>query len=794
MNPLPANTFEPTPEPITPGQCAHCRSPVHGGDIYCCRGCELAHQIISGAGLEDFYKLRGKVSAGPPQVPAFERAGERNWLEDTDSKVRESTSWAHISVGVSGLYCAACVWLIERTIKSHEGVGQVVLNPTRGIAELTVDASFDLISVATELEQLGYRLVPPRSGNSDSDDNGLLARTGIAIAIALNSMMLAAAIYFGLESGWLHQLFVGLSAALAIGSLLVGGTYFGRRALAVIRLGGVSLDVPIALGIVLVFLSSFWAALSGRSGAIYFDTLSVFVALMLAGRLLQERLLRRNRQRVMAADRAIEIGTKVIRDGVPQSIAATELKFGDEILVAPGEVVPADIAVLDERAGCRLDWMTGESEPRLFRQGEVIGAGATNASRLAFRGRVVRPFAQTALPDLLTTPPEASPELASATSSRVATLYLTAVLLASAFGFVLWLALTGSVPRGFEVAAAVLVVTCPCALGIGAPLAFELIAGRLARGGAFIRTAKALPNLAKVRQIAFDKTGTVTERGLVLAVPTVFDSLSPHQRHVLFNLAVRSAHPRSQVIANAIDGRFDNAIAVTEETGCGVSAKVDGCHYGLGREDWAIRQSSSNQSRDTTIVFAVDGHVLARPELVEVLRTDAKAELAVLTTEGYKLALVSGDQKRRVESIGKALAIDESRVIGGASPVDKTSWIDNNDHGDLLFVGDGLNDAPALERATVSATPSFESPLVAGRVDLYFNGRGLRPIRLALHAAHLLQRIHRAQLRFVIIYNALAVSVALMGWMQPWVAALLMPASSLIVTSSTAYAVRKGMP
>ena len=770
--------------------CLHCQYPVDSSSRYCCSGCAAAHQIIEGAGLAKFYELRGDESAGPPRSATFERSRERLWLESLSETVAQSDDLVRIEVGIGGLFCAACVWLIERAAARHPGLEEIVVNPARGTAVLTVTREFDLDKLAEELEQLGYRLVPPKAASSASRSE-LLARTGIASAIALNSMLLAAAVYLGLESGALYRLFIVLSALLGVGSLIVGAGYFGRRALAALRTRSVSLDVPIALGIVLVFAASAWGVVSGQRDAIYFDTLSVFVALMLAGRLLQERLMRANRDRIAASEELLDLSARVIRDGRPVSVSATTLEVDDQVLVPPGEVVPTDIRLEDERAGCRLDWISGESAPRLFRRGEVVSGGAINASKSAINGTVVSTLADTNFASLLATPRAAAPSDARLTSGPVAAVYLGAVLLSATLGFVVWLSIGAGLSRALEVTAAVLVVTCPCALGIGVPLAFELTVARLARVGAFIQTPSAIAKLSKVEHIAFDKTGTVTEASLVVDNPEVLRALSESDRHLLFNLAARSAHPHSVAIANALDGSLDSSITATEEVGAGVSAVVDGAPVCLGREDWATGRRSS-VARAT--VYARDGVVVASPEIVEKLRPDASAELEQLASDGYRLSLVSGDRGDRVREVAERLGLSVDDVFAEALPLEKSDWVKSHDRGDLLFVGDGLNDAPALEAATVSATPSFESPLVAERVDLYFNGRGLRPIRLALEAARSMLKIRRAQLGFVIIYNAVVVTVALAGWMKPWLAAVLMPSSSVAVIALTTLAVHRGLP
>jgi Cu2+-exporting ATPase len=626
-----------------PALCEHCGLPSAAGR-FCCRGCEAAFALICSAGLDD-YDLRDR-----PITPVTDGEISTGWIEPIAAEIAASPGISRQRMSVAGVTCAACVWLIERSFRRREGGRHVLVNPARGRVEIAVEPSFDLEGWARDLAAVGYRLGPEQP--LEATDDRSITRVGVAAAIALNAMVIAAAVYLGLDSGPIHDVFLGVSVALGLASAAIGGGYFGGRAIRALRAGVVSFDLPIAAAIALVFAASLWAALSGRAAAVYFDSLCVFVALVLGGRLLAERVLAANRRKIASADDQLTLRARRVEGDEVRSVATAELRAGDVIVVSAGELVPTDAELVDDRAGVRLDWITGESEPRLLERGAAIEAGAINAARTAFRARVIRPQAASPLAALLTTPAD---EVVDNPGLRpwLAPVYLTIVATAAAAGFLLWL--DAGAGRALEVAAAILVVTCPCALGIGVPLAFELIAGGLRRDGVFVRRATALDRLPRIARVGFDKTGTLTEGRLAVEDAARLEALAPDDRRVLFNLAVRSAHPKSRAIADAMSESFDPELEVTELPGVGLEATRRGARYRL----------AAGAGRRTA--FSRDGRILAAIELAEVIRADAAAEIAALEAEGVEVHLITGDVEARAREVAAATA-HRSRAGGRRRP------------------------------------------------------------------------------------------------------------------------------
>ncbi len=770
--------------------CLHCRLPLPRGVTgeYCCDGCLAVSLLLREEGLERYYDLRGGPAAPVAPIGARDRA----WLDPLAAEVAATDSLRRLTLDVQGLHCAGCVWLIEELFRRQPDGSQIQVNPALGTIDLWVGRAFPLIAFVDSIERFGYQLGPARKG-SDPGSDDLLLRLGICAALAGNSMMLSAGIYFGLDRGPLHRLFAAACWVMAALSVIVGGPVFFRSAWHGLRRRILHLDVPISLGLLLAFAGSSWAMLSDRSGGIYFDTVSVFIALMLLGRVLQQRVLSANRRRLLADEGVDGIVCRRITGGRVEVVGCRAIAEGDQLLVAAGDLVPvASTLTEQEAADLSLDWVSGESEPRRFGRGDLIPAGAFNAGRIALRVTAAQAFADSPLIALLRAPRRGRGDEPAAHASRLARrvsgVYVVLVLAAALGGLLAW-GLGGDWSRGLEVATAVLVVTCPCAFGIALPLAHELTQIGLRRQGLFVRTADFPDRARAVRRIAFDKTGTLTSGRLELRAPdgpAALALLSAADRAALYDLSARSSHPRSQAVRRALEAEggvgIDAGVTVREQPGAGVEAEIDGHQYRLGAPDWVCGAECPDGAE---LGFSRDGRPLAWLATDEALRPDARSELASLARDGYQLWILSGDRPERVAAAAAELGLDPSRALGGMTPDDKAEWLAVHDRGDTLFVGDGINDSLAADRATCSGTPAIDRPFMASRSDFYLTTPGLAPIGRALAAAHLLARTAHRNLVFTSCYNVATVGLCWAGLMRPWLAALLMPVSSIAVVAIT---------
>lgn len=764
--------------------CLHCRTPLAVGaeEGFCCHGCRNVYTLLKTSGLDRYYTLRGDRTLAPVGVQGV-GAHEQPWLELMEQNLAAETGLHRFALDVQGLQCGACVWLIEALFRRQPDAYQVRVNPALGQLACVVGGAFSPRQFVSAVESFGYRL-GPQTKSASRESNGLLLRTGVCLALAGNTMLLSTSTYFGLESGPLYGLVQNASFGMATLSALIGGSYFVKRAWSGLRQGVLHLDLPIALGMGLAYAGSVLSLFFGGATASYLDTVSVFIALMLVGRVLQERLVERNRQALLSTDGASGLLARRLRDGQTELVACAELSEGDGLLVCPGELVPVRAKLESDAATCTLDWINGESEPRRFERGDTLVAGAINAGQSALRLTALTGFERSDLDALLRDDESHKARLRGDFWDLLARIYVALVLLATAGGIGLWLWLDAPLTRVLEVATAVLVVTCPCAFGIATPLAYELGVSGLRRAGLFVRSATFFDRAARVRRIVFDKTGTLTTGSLQLADPGALGALDAAERAVLYDLTAQSNHPKSAAIARALRD-LDPSLTLSGESanevpGRGVEGRRAGGIYRLGEPRWALAAATDGHDGRGP-VFSVEGRLRAVLECVEVTRPDAAREAAQLVREGYELWIASGDGDARAKSMARSLGVPAERALGDLTPADKRALIERIDERDTLMLGDGINDGPALSRALCSGTPAVDRPFVPGRADFYFLTAGLSPVRRALHVARGVKRRVHAALAFATAYNVLAVGLSYAGLMRPWLAAVLMPASSLLV-------------
>ncbi len=776
----------------TAGRCLHCgdRLPDRAGDAYCCSGCRTVHALLTGGGLDRYYAIRG--TNGPRGLDAAPASRDRKWLDAQELRLADAADaqgLVRITVDVQGIQCAACVWLINELF-TRAGGADIAINPTLGTIDLVVARGFPLRAFVEDVERFGYRIGPRRKGGDDAQSS-LLLRMGVCLAIAMNSMIFALALYLGLDDGPIYTLMHRVAFGLSTLSVVVGGSVFIESSWRALRRGVLHMDAPIALGMLLAFLGSAFAFFFGDRDATYFDTVSIFIALMLVGRFLQERVLERNRRALLADDGVAGLLARRIEGSGVAIVPCGSLREGDRLLIAPGDIVPVD-ATLTRDASLSLDWISGEAVPRVFRSGDAAPAGAVNAGDRAIEVRASSAFDASPLVSLLRTPRERDVDGARATPfwQALSRWYVSGVLVVATIGGIAWVAITGDVVRTLDVVTAVLVVTCPCALGIATPLAYEMVQAGLRRAGLFVRSSGFLDRACDVRKVVFDKTGTLTTGGLVVRDPSALRALDADSRAILWNLVVRSAHPKSAAVARAIEAFDKPAFRETkavEVTGAGIEASIDGATYRIGARYFALGRGAPHleEAGAADLVFSRDGVALCELHTDEQLRPDARAELRQLEAEQYEVYVLSGDSEPRVKALAAEIGIPPRRAFGAASPSAKAAFIAAHDRRDMLMIGDGLNDSLAVGDAFCSGTPTIERPFLPSRADFYFVTPGLGPIRMALRAARALRWITRRNLCIAVAYNVLAVSLCLAGVMRPWLAAAMMPASSLLVIFAT---------
>ncbi|HEY2518250.1 MAG TPA: heavy metal translocating P-type ATPase metal-binding domain-containing protein [Polyangiaceae bacterium] len=766
--------------------CLHCGNPTEAGcGPFCCTGCRMVYSLLHSEHLERYYDLRGERGVPVPEARIERR--DLKWLEAVEAKRRASgAGLARVDLDVQGLHCSACVWLIDSLFARRPGAGRITVNPTLGRAQLLVEPAFDLAGFVQDVERFGYLLGPPLKTDARRSSD-LAMRMGICIALAMNAMIFAIATYAGLREGPTFDLVQRWNLGISFASFVVGGSVFFRSAWQGLRRGILHLDLPIALGIGLAFAGSVYGYAAHRTSGVFIDTLDVFIALMLVGRFLQERVIERNRSALLASDGVDGLLTRRERGGVVETVRCTEIRTGDRLVIAHGDLVPID-ATLDGPDGATfsLDWINGESRSRTYCDGELVPAGAFLTATRPATVLASADFATSPLIELLRTPTKrAADDFMSAPWWRLVTRwYVVFVLTAAAGGFVGWFMMTGDLSRSIAVATAVLVVTCPCSFGIATPLAYDLVQAGLRRAGLFVRSAGFLDRAEQIRQVVFDKTGTLTSGALHLRGVEPLERLAPAERHVLSGMVGVSSHPKSVAVQRALaDLEVPLALlpGVHEVPGKGLVCVESAVEYRLGAPAWAAPDSASVGD----LAFAANGRLLASLETEEALRPDAVREVRALREAGYDVWLLSGDDSARATQTARVVGIPESHAVGGASAEAKAAWVAAHDRQDLLMIGDGINDSLVVAGAFCSGTPAIDRPFMAARSDFYFVTPGLRCLRLALDASRKLGAVRRRNLALALAYNVLSVSLAYAGVMSPLVCAVFMPTTSIATILAT---------
>ena len=832
-----------TAPPDTP--CAHCGLPVGpspiaanqasaaanrpGGDaspVFCCTGCAVVYDALASAGLSDDYRRVAAVDPGAARparrvqlTDAIAELDTARFLADDTAPGPGGTR--AVTLALDGVHCAACVWLVERLPDDLPGVVDARLDLARARVALVFDpTAVRLSDVARRLARFGYEARPLRrdaTGQRSDAERRLLVRTGIAWALAGNAMLLAFALYSGLDLGASAQtdgLAHGariVSGVLATLSLGVAGPAFFRRAWASVRhawasrsMARLHMDVPISLGILGGYAHSVVAAVTGR-GEVWFDSLLVLMAALLTARFLQ---LRARRLAGDASERLLSLVPTVARrvpdpatdDGERVEsgmIDAALLAVGDCVDVRPGEVVPVDGRVVAGATHLDRAVLTGESVPVEVGPGDRVEAGTTNRShRIVVR--VEATGGATRVGRLLAHVRAGRPSEAATVqmADRLAGVFVAAVVVLAAVAAAVWM------PAGSDAAAsaavAVLVIACPCALGMATPLAFAVAAGRAARAGLFVKQEDAFERLAAATVVVFDKTGTLTE-----GTPVVVEALGDGDALRMAAVLDRDApHPvASALVAHAFPGEAaawdaaPEAEGVCDTPGAGRAGTVGGHAVVVGRPAWvfaqatpdaALRRAADRVAEDglTPVAVAVDGRAAAVVGIGDALRPDATALVARIQREGRRAVLLSGDHPAVVARVGAALGLAADDIVGGASPEDKRALVARwAETGTVVMVGDGVNDAAAMQAAHVGVAVGGGTAASQVAADVFAVRPGLSPLVALFDGSRGVVRTVRRGLAVSVLYNALGALAAVAGLVTPLVAAVAMPVSSLAVVA-----------
>jgi Cu2+-exporting ATPase len=780
--------------------CRHCGAPLAGDAAqaagFCCAGCSYVFRLVSEHGLDGYYKIRDTVTA--PVGEAVFQPRDYTWLGRLQREAEQAAGTPELTIGVQGISCAGCVWLIEKVFLQQPGALHIETDAQGGRVRLRwTPGAFDAPAFARLLQSFNYLAGPAGAEPAVPESRRLVRRVGLAAAFSMNVMLFTLPVYFGMEATFPYaRLFGTLSLVFGTLSLLTGGMYFLGRAVAALRVGAMHIDLPIAVGIVGAYLGSLYGWLSHREEFVYFDFVAAFILLMLVGRWAQVVVVERNRRQLLSPrDRPQAV--MVQTSGGAEERAVEELRVNDVFAVRSGQVVPVEAWLETPAATIGTAWISGEADPRECRAGARVPAGAVNLGVADIRMRAAGVWAGSLLARLLQ--PAARDAYRHRFLEKVISGYLIGILVvAAAAGLGWWLATQDAV-RTWSVVTAVLVVSCPCAIGLAFPLADEIAATAMRRAGVFVREADLWPRLARIRKVIFDKTGTLTLETPVLADGTALAALAPAARAALAALVRDNPHPVScalheNLLALGLPAAPAAIGELREYPGQGVILRNRGGCWTLGRPGWRggechLLSDIGPGNHDTE--FTCDGVTLARFQFTDALRDDAPAEIAALRARGLAAYILSGDRPAKVGLMTRALGLPAAAGVGGVTPEGKADWLRQNDARDTLMLGDGANDSLAFDAAFARGTPVVHRGMLEAKADFYYLGRGLGGIRRLFEVNDARRRTQSWLLVFSVAYNLLAVGLAVAGRMSPLIAAALMPVSSLLTLAIVAGGMRR---
>jgi Cu2+-exporting ATPase len=780
--------------------CTHCGTPfsVAGrrDSEFCCNGCEYVANLIHKEGLDHYYDLRDRRIT--PVASAALHPRDYSWLETSAAQCEKaSPKLAEMVLDLEGISCVGCVWLIEKIFRQHPGSVRIEINTQYGQVRLQWRPGiFRIVDFAREIQQFGYLFGPPGK-RPQEESRRLLGKVGICGAFALNAMLFTLPRYLGMDPDFsLAPLFELLSLLFATLSLLAGGSYFIKRGFLGLMQGILHIDFPIAVGIIVAWTGSVLGWLIDDTRFLYFDFVAIFIFLMLAGRWAQERTLERNRHRLLSRNKAPREVHVVSDDLTGEETKALELlKPGERIRILPGEVVPVFSELESNKAALSLEWINGESAMRTMKRGHWVPSGAQNIGLEPILLKARQSYADSLLARLLGSH---SADQRNALLEKVLRSYIAVVLLLATAGGLLWAFPLGQPLTGLQVALSILIVSCPCALGVAYPLAQEWAVLHLRPFGIFVRSGDLFGKLGQVRQIVFDKTGTLTLEAPELENPDKLGSIDPTDRAVLRELVKSSLHPVSRALREAFlqlpveEAPLPDDLTIREEVGMGLLGESvsQGRTWSLGRPGWRAQASDGETSPAAGCEFRLDGVLLAPFLFKEALREDAVESVNALRAH-YPITILSGDRVEKVRQMARQLELPESAAIGEQTPDEKAAFMDSIGDKKALYVGDGANDALAFSKAAVRGTPATPHGLLQDKADFYFTGRSLSGLLHLFRIQKLRKRAISAAFAFAVAYNIVVVIVALAAKMHPLLAAILMPLSSLATLSIVALVYRQ---
>jgi Cu2+-exporting ATPase len=774
---------------------------------FCCFGCQTVCETIYNAGLQSFYLKtpEGTHLAPPPSLPAELASYDLDEVQsDYVDKLGDIRA---IHLLVEGIHCAACVWLIEHSLVKQQGVVSAEVNLTSKRLHLKWDNRLTSLSTLLQaLGDIGYAAIPfdldTAEGALAQRHRSLLYRMAFAGFAMMNMLWISIALYSGADQGEFKNWFHWISFLIATPTLLYAGYPFIRNGFLGLRHGYLTMDLPIAIGAIVTYSYSTYVMITGSiHGHVYFDTVVNFLFVILVGRYLEAIS---KREALSATSRLLELQPKlatVICDDIAKIVPIRSVKIGDHVLVKPGEKIPVDGILVNGQSAVDESMLTGESLPVVKKLADHVVAGSINGEG-AFTAQVEQVLRNTALAKIVALMEDAQASKApiQCTADKIVPWFVVVTLTLAAITFLYWYQF--DFEQALLAATSVLIITCPCAFGLATPMSVSVATGVGAHYGILIKQGAALEYLSQVTHFVFDKTGTLTEGKLQLVT---IESFSPLSQNELLTLAgsveQHSEHSIAQAILAETATRQLKLSSITDfssSAGQGVKALLDEKHVLLGTQSWIaelgfifthniLNRVDSLEKQGISCVFiAAEGEVIGLIGLADKLRSDALPMITDIQQQGITITVLSGDKHAVVSAVTAELGdIDRQAEV---LPKDKADVIRalQKQGAIVAMVGDGVNDAPALIQADVGIALASGTDVSIESADIVLSHNELQKVTEARRLARRTLSTIRQNILLSISYNIIMVPLAMMGLVNPLMAAITMPISSLLVIGNAA--------
>lgn len=781
--------------------CYHCGLPLVPGQTFatkvlgearkmCCPGCKAVAESIVNNGLEDYYRFRTE-----PAVKGDEQLSETlNKLDAFDAEEIQKEFVFHqgdlkeIQLSIEGISCAACAWLIEKQLAKTPGIKQVAVNVASRRAVVSwIDDQLSLSNILRAIEKIGYHALPFQADVHEEayqkENKAFLKKLGLSGLMTMQVMMLAIGLYFGLF-GYIEpttkEYFHWISLLLTTPVVVYAGAGFYKSAINGVKNKVLNMDFSITVAVWGTFVSSAWATFK-NAGDIYFESVCMFIFLLLVSRYLEHRSRHKSAQISANMLKYIPVSATILENQQTRSVLAKHLETGQLVLVKAGETIPVDGIIVDGSTSIDEAMLTGEFNLVSKTSGDQVFGGTVN------QGNSITIKVEKQLKHALVNQILRMQETAMASKPQIARYadqasqhFVLIVSIIALVSYLVWLSVDAD--RAYWIAIAVLVATCPCALGLATPSALGCAMAKLNKNGIMLKQADVLEKLEDIQTVVFDKTGTLTRGEFSIVRTESFHSeiTTTELRKTAASLEAFSEHPIAQAFKN--DGALLTVKEVNVISGYGIEGKIDGKTYRIGHSGFMTHLEESSHGW-ASVFLESEQALLGGFRLEDKVREDAK--LTINNLSPIKSVILSGDNKENVTRVAREIGVRESHFQ--QPPEQKLAFVEQLQQNNqaTMMVGDGINDAPVMAKANVSVAMGNAADMAKRSADVILLGNRLTVLNDLFDMAHQARKKVKQNMGWAIGYNLVVLPLAVAGLLTPWMAVIGMSLSSIIVVTNS---------